>query len=60
MAAGLACLACIALASIVYSVGKLTEQEPATGIFTGVVATFVKEGGEAEDFAEIQAQALSP
>lgn len=56
---GLACLACIALASIVYSVGKLTEQEPATGIFTGVVATFAKEGGEAEDFAEIQAQAAA-
>ncbi|MEE8369420.1 MAG: hypothetical protein V3S00_01475 [Dehalococcoidia bacterium] len=57
--AGLACLVCILLASTAYSFSKLTEEEPATGIFTGIVATFAMEGSEPEDFAEIQAQAAA-
>jgi hypothetical protein len=56
---GLACLACILLAGTAYSLSKLTEEEPATGMFTDIVATFAKEGSEPEDFAEIQAQAAA-
>lgn len=56
---GLACLASIVVAGSLYSLSKLTERDPATGIFTGVMATFAKEGGGSEEFDELQALAAA-
>lgn len=56
---GLACLAGIIVAGGLYSLSKLTEQGPATGIFTGVMATFAKEGAGSEEFDELQALATA-
>lgn len=56
---GLACLASIVVAGGLYSLSKLTERDPATGIFTGVMATFAKEGEGSEEFDELQALAAA-
>lgn len=57
---GLACVISILAAGALYSVSKLTEQEPATGAFSGVVGNFWKEDEDAaEEFDEIQARAVA-
>ncbi len=56
---GLACLTAVIVAGSLYSASKLTEHDPATGIFTGVMATFAKEGDGEESFAELQALAAA-
>jgi hypothetical protein len=56
---GLACLASILIAGGLYSASKLTERDPATGIFTGVMTSFAKEGEGSEQFEELQARAAA-
>jgi hypothetical protein len=56
---GLACLAAVIVAGGLYSAAKVTERDPATGIFTGVMTTFAKESDGSEGFAEIQALAAA-
>ncbi len=56
---GLACLTAVVVAGSLYSASKLTEHDPATGIFSGVMATFAKEGDAKEAFADLQAQAAA-
>ena len=56
---GLACLVAVVVTASLYSASKLTERDPATGLFTGVMATFAKEGDGEEAFEEIQARAAA-
>ncbi len=56
---GLICLSTIIVAGVLYSASKLTERDVATGIFSGVMTTFAKEGEGSEEFGEIQAQAAA-
>ena len=57
---GLACLVSIVAAATLYSASKLTEQQPATGVFAGIVGEFMKDDDDfAEEFNEIQARAVS-
>ena len=57
--AALACLAAIVVASGLYSFSKLTERDAATGIFTGIMTSFAKEGDGEEAFTELQAVAAA-
>ena len=56
---GLACLISIIAAGALYSASKLTEREPATGIFSGVMATFAKEEASEESFDDLRALAAA-
>ncbi len=56
---GLICLASIIVAGVLYSASKLTERDVATGVFSGVMTTFAKEGEGSEEFGEIQALAAA-
>ncbi len=56
---GLICLSAIIVAAVLYSASKLTERDVATGVFSGVMTTFAKEGEGSEDFGEIQALAAA-
>jgi hypothetical protein len=56
---GLICLSAIIVAAVLYSASKLTERDVATGIFSGVMTTFAKDGEGSEEFGEIQAQAAA-
>ncbi len=56
---GLACVAAVIAAGGLYSASKLTEHDPATGIFTGVMATLVKEDDASDGFEELQALAAA-
>jgi hypothetical protein len=56
---GLICLSAIIVAAVLYSASKLTERDAATGLFSGVMTTFAKEGEGSEEFGEIQAQAAA-
>ncbi len=57
--AALACLAAIVVASCLYSLSKLTDRDAATGIFTGIMTSFAKEGDGEEAFEELQAVAAT-
>jgi hypothetical protein len=57
---GLASVISIIAAGAVYSASKLTEQQPATGVFSGVVGYFFEEDDVSiENFHEIQPQATA-
>ena len=56
---GLACVAAVIAAGGLYSASKLTEHDPATGIFTGVMASFAKEDDASDGFEELQALAAA-
>ncbi|MCH7998119.1 MAG: hypothetical protein IIA91_01395 [Chloroflexi bacterium] len=56
---GLICLSAIIVAAVLYSASKLTERDVATGVFSGVLTTFAKEGEGSEEFGEIQALAAA-
>ena len=56
---GLICLSAIVVAAVLYSASKLTERDVATGISSGVMITFAKDGEGSEEFGEIQAQAAA-
>ena len=56
---GLICLSAIIVAAVLYSASKLTERDVATGISSGVMTTFAKDGEGSEEFGEIQAQAAA-
>ncbi len=56
---GLICLSAIIVAAVLYSASRLTERDVATGIFSGVMTTFAKDGEGSEEFGEIQAQAAA-
>ena len=47
------------MAAVLYSASKLTERDVATGVFSGVMTTFAKEGEGSEEFGEIQALAAA-
>ncbi|MFQ6019938.1 MAG: hypothetical protein ACE5KW_04200 [Dehalococcoidia bacterium] len=51
---GLACLFCIVAASLLYSLLKLTEEEPATSVFTAFTADLLENQLSPEEYAEIQ------
>ncbi|KKK88571.1 hypothetical protein LCGC14_2741780, partial [marine sediment metagenome] len=56
---GLICLSAIIVAAVLYSASKLTERDVATGVFSGVMTTFAKDGEGSEEFGEIQALAAA-
>lgn len=56
---GLICLSAIIVAGVLYSASKLTERDPATGIFTGIMAALAKESDASEGFEELQALAAA-
>ena len=56
---GLICLSAIIVAAVLYSASKLTERDPATGIFTGVMAALAKESAASEEFEALQALAAA-
>lgn len=56
---GLICLSAIIVAAVLYSASKLTERDVATGVFSGVMTTFAKDGEGSEEFGEVQAQAAA-
>ena len=55
----LALLAAVLVSGVLYSLAELTEREPATGAFAGVMSSFAKEGGDPEGYADIQAAAAA-
>jgi hypothetical protein len=56
---GLACVTAIIVARGLYSAAKLTERDPATGIFSGVMTTFAKESDGSKEFDKLQAKAAA-
>ena len=56
---GLALLAAVLVSGTLYSLAQLTERDPATGAFAGIMSSFAKEGGDPEGYAEIQAAAAA-
>ena len=56
---GLALLAAVLVSGVLYSLAQLTERDPATGAFAGIMSSFAKEGGDPEGYADIQAAATA-